>query len=99
MIWGEDSCHLPVQVQIKGAKRNPKPKLFGPDMSGWGGGLPREGVGVKKFSTSLETQGNQTFWWDIPGFCRDIPGALEKFKKKSLCSILVLYKLPAIGHL
>ena len=37
------------------------------------------------------------FWWggglprDIPGFCRDIPEAPEKFEKKSLGSILVPY--------
>ena len=34
------------------------------------------------FGMSFETQGNQTFWQDIPGFCRDIPGAPEKFEKK-----------------
>ena len=27
-----------------------------------GGGLPREGVGAKKFGMSLETQGSQTFF-------------------------------------
>ena len=46
------------------------------------GGLPREGVGAKKFGMSLETQGIKLFWWDIPGFCRDIPEAPEKFEKK-----------------
>ena len=34
---------------------------------GWGG-LPRECEGANKFGMSLETQENQTFWWDIPGF-------------------------------
>ena len=57
-------------------------KLFGPDIFGWGGGLPREGVGAKKFGMSFETQGNQTFWRDIPGFSWDIPGMPEKFEKK-----------------
>ena len=47
---------------------------------GWG--LPREGVGAKKFGMSLETQGIKLFWRDIPGFCRDIPEAPEKFEKK-----------------
>ena len=56
-----------------GKKKEPKPKLFGPDIFGWGGGLPREGVGAKKFGMSFETQGNQTFCRDIPGFCRHIP--------------------------
>ena len=51
-------------------------------VKGWGGGLPREGVGAKKFGMSFETQGNQTFWRDIPGFWRDIPGAPEKFENQ-----------------
>ena len=33
-----------------------KLKLLGPDIFRWGGGLPREGVGAKKFGTSLETR-------------------------------------------
>ena len=35
-----------------------------------------------KLGLSLEAQGNQTLWRDIPGFCRDIPGASEKVEKK-----------------
>ena len=31
---------------------------------------------------SFETQGIKLFWRDIPGFCRDIPEAPEKFEKK-----------------
>ena len=65
-----------------GAKKEPKPKLLSPDIFWWGGGLPREGVGAKKFGMSLETQGIKLFWRDIPGFCRDIPEAPEKFEKK-----------------
>ena len=61
-------------------KKEPKPKLFGPDIFGCGGGLPREWVGAKKFGMSFETQESQTFWRDIPGiFCRDIPRVPEKF--------------------
>ena len=41
-------------------EREYKPKLLGPDIFLWGGGLPREG-GAIKFGTSLETQGSQTF--------------------------------------
>ena len=70
-------------------KKEPKPKLFGPDIFQWGRGLPRERVGAKKFDTSLETREIKLFGRDIPGFCRDIPGAPEKFEKKSLCSISV----------
>ena len=65
-----------------GTKKEPKPKLLSPDIFWWGGGLPREGVGAKKFGMSLETQGIKLFWRDIPGFCRDIPEAPEKFEKK-----------------
>ena len=65
-----------------GAKKEHKPKLLSPDIFRWGGGLPHEEVGAKKFGMSLETQGIKLFWRDIPGFCRDIPEAPEKFEKK-----------------
>ena len=65
-----------------GKKKEPKPKLFGPDNFGWGGGLPREAVGAEKFGRSLETREIKLFWRDIPGFCRDIPEVPEKFEKK-----------------
>ena len=58
--------------------------MFGPGIFGWGGGLPREGVWAKKFGMSFETQGNQTFWRDIPGCRRDISGVPEKFEKKKV---------------
>ena len=74
------SCWFP--THISGRKKEPKPKLFGPDIFQWGRGLPRERVGAKKFDTSLETGGIKLFGQDIPGFCRDIPGAPEKFEKK-----------------
>ena len=67
---------------VSGTKKEPKPKLLSPDIFWWGGGLPREGVGAKKFGMSLETQGIKHFWRDIPGFCRDILEAPEKFEKK-----------------
>ena len=47
-------------------------QLFDPDTFRWGGGLPREGVGAKKFGMSLETREIKLYWRDIPGFCRDI---------------------------
>ena len=67
---------------LQARKKEPKPKLLSLDIFWWGGGLPREGVGAKKFGMSLETQGIKLFWRDIPGFCRDIPEAPEKFEKK-----------------
>ena len=62
-------------------EKEPKPKFLGQDIFGWGGGLPREEVGANKFGMSFESQGNETFWRDIPGFCQDIPGAPGKFEK------------------
>ena len=38
-------------------EREPKPKLFGLDIFRWGGGLPSEGAGAKKFCMSLESPG------------------------------------------
>ena len=70
------------RYKAQARKRNPNPKLFGPGIFGWGGGLPREWVGDKKFDTSLETREIKLFGRDIPGFCRDIPGLPEKFEKK-----------------
>ena len=67
---------------FSGRKKEPKPKLFGPDILLWSRGLPRERVGAKKFDTSLETREIKLFGRDIPGFRRDIPGAPEKFEKK-----------------
>ena len=40
-------------------------------------GLPREGVGAKKFGMSLETQGSQTLVGISRDFCRDLPGMPE----------------------
>ena len=61
----------------EGKKKEPKPKLFGPDIFGWGGGLPRKGVGAKKFGMSFEAQGNQTFWRDIPGVLAGCPRSAQ----------------------
>ena len=78
-----------------GTKKEPKPKLLSPDIFRWGGGLPRERVGAKKFGMSLETQGIKLFWRDIPGFCRDIPESPEKFEKKMFgCDFWPLGKTP-----
>ena len=69
------------RTQLSGEKKEPKPKLLDPDIFGWGGGLPREWVGAKKFGMCLGTQGKQTIGRDIPRFCRDIPELPEKFEK------------------
>ena len=71
-----------LQRSFSGKKKEPKPKLFGPDIFRWGGGLPREGVGAKKFGMSLETREIKYFWQDIPGFYWDSPAVPEKLEKK-----------------
>ena len=90
----------PEEGLSSGKKNEPKPKLFGPGIFGWSGGLPREMVGAKKLGMSFETQENQTFWRDIPGFCRDIPELPEKFEKTTkLCSIFRPYLCDGISVL
>ena len=44
-----------------GTKKEPKPKLLSLDIFWWGGGLPREGVGAKKFDMSLQTRETNFF--------------------------------------
>ena len=81
------AAHSKIDYYCKSEKKKePKPKLFGPDIFGWGGGLPREWVGAKKFGMSLETREIKLFWRDIPGFCRDIPAVPEKFEKNKFVS-------------
>ena len=73
--WGHN-----LRLLNSGKKKEPKPKLFGQDIFGWGGGLPREGLGGEKFGMSLETRQIKLFWRDIPGFCRNM---LEARKSRS----------------
>ena len=70
-------------MSFSGKKKEPRPKLLGPDILRWGGGLPREGVGAEKSGMSLETRETKFFWRDIPGFCRDIPEVPEKSESDS----------------
>ena len=78
---GRKKFHPNLSSHSSGKKKEPKPKLLGPEIFGWGGGLPHEGVGAKKFSMSLETREIKLFWRDIPRFCRDIPGSPKSLKK------------------
>ena len=91
MITSHDVLEPLKQALLSGKKKEPKPKLFGPDIFRWGGGLPRKGVGGQEVRHVPQSQGNQTLWRDIPGFCWDIPAVPEKFEKKCLHSILVPY--------
>ena len=59
-------------------KREPKPKLCGPDIFHWGRGLPRERVGAKKVRYVPRNQGNQTFWAGYPGILPGYPGGARK---------------------
>ena len=72
-----------MSARMSGTKKEPKPKLLSPDIFRLGRGLPREGVGAKKFGTSLETREIKFFCQDIRGFCRDVLEAHEKFEKKT----------------
>ena len=83
MIGAKKGLLLPAfQGSRSGKKKEPKPKLLGPDIFGWGGDLQREGVGAEKFGMCLETRKTKLFWWHIPGFCRDIPEVPRKFETK-----------------
>ena len=43
------ACRKGLALEAQGRKRNPnKPKLVGPDIFGWGGGLPGSGSGKEK---------------------------------------------------
>ena len=68
--------------KIRHEKGSQTQTFVSPDVFWWGGGLPLEGVGAKKFGMSLEIRETKLFGWDIPGFCWDIPGAPEKFEEK-----------------
>ena len=63
-------------------EKRAQPKLLSPDISQWGRGLPREGVGAKEFGIAPRNQGNQAFFGRYPGFCRDIPELPGKLEKK-----------------
>ena len=66
----------------QGGKRNPNPNFLVRISSCGVGVFHVNGVGAKKFDTSLETREIKLFGRDIPGFRRDIPGAPEEFDKK-----------------
>ena len=71
-------------LNISGMKKEHKPKLLSPDIFRWGRGLPREGVGAKKFNMSLETKEINFYGRDIPGdfagISRKRPKSLRKKK-------------------
>ena len=64
--------------------KEPKPKLLSPDIFRWGGGLPPERVGAKKFGMCLEPREINLFGRDIPGFCPEYPGSARKVWEKNV---------------
>ena len=77
-----------------GTKKEHKPKLLSPDIFWWVRGLPREGVGGKKFGMPLETREIKLFLAGyrgifFAGISRNRPKCL---RKKSLCSLLGPYQ-------
>ena len=64
-----------------GKKKEHKPKLLGPDIFQWGGGLPLEGVGPKS-SVRASKPGKSNFLGgtsrDFAGISRRCPKSLEK---------------------
>ena len=90
---GSPFCWFLPSVLKSGKKQEPKPKLFGLDIFGWGGGLPREGVGAKKFGMSFETQGTKLFGGIYPRiFARDILEVPKKLRKNVCVQFFVPYK-------
>ena len=79
------SCRLCAHLLVSGRKKNPNPNFLVRIFSSGVGVFHVNGVGAKKFDTSLETREIKLFGWDIPGFCRDIPEVPEKFEKKKVC--------------
>ena len=92
-------------IIISDTKKEHKPKLLSPDIFRWGGGLPHEGVGAKKFGMALETREIKLSWRDIQGFCWDIPEVPEKFEKKRFVfnfrslTLEIILKQTAVGSL
>ena len=64
-------------VDCQGRKKEPKPKLCGPDIFGWAGWGPKSSVCPSKHrETKLFSGISRDFWLDIPG-------APEKLEKKN----------------
>ena len=62
-----------------GKKKEPKPKLFGPDIfGGRGGGLPREGGGGQKVRYVLRNPGKPNFLAGCPDIFAGLFGGVRK---------------------
>ena len=71
-------------------KKSTKINFLGPETPGWGGGLPREGVGVENFVPSLETLSSLGFEernLGCPGIFAGMsrtPGGVRKVRAKKV---------------
>ena len=67
--------------RLSGMEKEHKPKLLSPDIFRWGRGLPREGVGAKKFDMCLETREIKPLGEisrDFGGMSQNCPKSLRK---------------------
>ena len=78
-----DASETAVRIAWSGMKKQPKSKLLSPDIFRRGGVFHVKGWGPKSSVCLLKPGKSNFFWRDVPGFCRDIPGAPEKFEKKT----------------
>ena len=62
-----------------GKKKEPKPKLLGPDIFGWGESLLREGEGGQKVRYAFRNPGKPNFWAGYPGILAGISLRKTKF--------------------
>ena len=70
-IVGEVSANPPKESMwgpLVGQEKGHPPKLLGPDIFRWGGDLPREGVGAKKFGMPPRNPKKTHFLVGCPGF-------------------------------
>ena len=73
-------------TKISGTKKEHKPKLLSQDIFRWGGCLPCEGVGAKKFGMPLETREIKLFFPGYPGILPGYPGGDRKVWEKKACA-------------
>ena len=85
-VWKKPLTHSRILRAINQARKRSTNSRFWVQISSGGlGGLPREGVGAKKFGMSFETHGNQTFGHNMPGSLPGCPGGCPKSLRKNVC--------------
>ena len=80
---------ISLTIGVQARKKSTKIYFLGPEIAGWGGGLPRERVVVEKFVLALESLSSLGFEQMSLEFCRDIPdpwGCSKSLCKKSSCA-------------